>query len=258
MADKLPSYIEFTPQTDDNCAAYDDSGGGDGCDLTSYTDDSSTENGDFNACDYANWRGGGEDTTRDVSCEDIDAMKRMVHDMLRNPELLHMSPLYSEIVGGVASSTQDGSMTGASCVTAAVSHASPSLSFPMECDKEDLEAMKRMVHDMLRNPELLHVSPFYSEIVGVVSSSSSSTQDGIMTVASFGVAAVSHASPSSSPVKCEATFMPVTPTTATKTTIAMSPYLCQEYNCSVPPPLPVRTSPTRTVTMPWAPPLPFR
>jgi hypothetical protein len=122
----------------------------------------------------------------------------------------------------------------------------------MECDKEDLEAMKRMVHDMLRNPELLHVSPFYSEIVGVVSSSSSSTQDGIMTVASFGVAAVSHVSPSSSPVKCEATFMPVTPTTA------MSPYLCQEYNCSVPPPLPVRTSPTRTVTMRWAPPLPFR
>ena len=256
MADKLPSYIEFTPQTDDTCAAYEDSGCGDGCDLTSYImDDSSTENGDYNARDYAN-RGGGEDTTKDVSCEDLEAMKRMVHEMLRNPESLHMSPLYSENFDGIASSTQDGRMTGASCVTAYVSHASPASSFPMECDKEDLEAMKRMVHDMLRNPELLHVSPFSSEIVGGVASSS--TQDEIMTVASFGVAAVSHASPSSSPVKCEATFMPVTPTTATKTTITMSPYLCQECNCSVPPPLPVRTSPTRTVTMPWAPPLPFR
>ena len=188
MADKLPSYIEFIPQTDDKCAAYEDSGGSDGCDLSYIMDDSSTKNEDYNARDCAN-RGGGEDTTRDVSLEDLEAMKRMVHDMLRNPELLHVSPFSSEIVGGVASS---------------------------------------------------------------------STQDEIMTVASFGVAAVSHASPSSSPVKCEATFMPVTPTTTTKTTITMSPYLCQECNCSVPPPLPVRTSPTRTVTMPWAPPLPFR
>ena len=181
MTDKIPSYIEFTPQTDDNCAAYDNNGGGDGCDLTSYMDDDSTENGDYNARDYGNWRGRGEDTTRDVSCEDIDAMKRMVHDMLRDPELLHMSPFYSEIVGGVASS---------------------------------------------------------------------STQ-------SSSVAAVSHASPSSSPLKRETTFMLVTPVTATETTTPMSPYLCQECNCSVPPLLPVRTSHTRTLIMTGAPPLPF-
>jgi hypothetical protein len=256
MTDKLPSYIEFTPQTDDNCAAYDVNGGGDGCDL-SYTDDNSTENGNYNARDYGHWRGGGENTSRDVACEDIDAMKRMVHDMLRNPEFLYVSPLYSEIFGSDASSsTQDGSMTVASCGAAAVSHASPA-SFPMECEREDLEAMKRMVHDMLRNPELLHMSPLYSEIVGGVASSS--TQDVSMTVASSGGAAVSHASPSSSHLKCDTTFMLVTPTTATKTTMPMSPRLCQERHGSVPPPppLPVRTSPTRTVTIPWAPPLPF-
>ena len=248
MTDKIPSYIEFTPQTDDNCAAYDNNGGGDGCDLTSYMDDDSTENGDYNARDYGNWRGRGEDTTRDVSCEDIDAMKRMVHDMLRDPELLHMSPFSSEIIGGVASSsTLDRSMTVASCGAAAVSHASPA-SFPMECEREDLNAMKRMVHDMLRNPELLHMSPFYSEIVGGVASSSTQSSS---------VAAVSHASPSSSPLKRETTFMLVTPVTATETTTPMSPYLCQECNCSVPPLLPVRTSHTRTLIMTGAPPLPF-
>ncbi len=119
MTDKLPSYIEFTPQTDD-CAAY--YCGNDGVSvLTTYISDDSTRNGDnyAHARDCGNWRGGGEDNARDVSKEDLDALKRMVGDMRHNPELLRMSPLYSEIAGGVASSIKDETMTEASCGAAA-------------------------------------------------------------------------------------------------------------------------------------------
>ena len=190
MSDKVPSYIEFTPHMDGNYTAKDNdgsggSGGGGGCDLTSYMEEDCTKNRDHNARDCGNWRGG-EDTTRAVSSEDLDALKRMVRDMLSNPELLHMSPLYSGIVGGVLlSSIQD---------------------------------------------------------------------ENIMKEASYGAAAVSQASPSSFSVECEASFMPVTCTAATRLTMPMSPYFFQECNCSTPPPPPRRTSPKRTVTIP---PLPF-
>ena len=138
MSDKVPSYIEFTPHMDGNYTAKDNdgsggSGGGGGCDLTSYMEEDCTKNRDHNARDCGNWRGG-EDTTRAVSSEDLDALKRMVRDMLSNPELLHMSPLYSGIVGGVLlSSIQDENiMKEASYGTAAVSQAIPS-SFSVEC-----------------------------------------------------------------------------------------------------------------------------
>ena len=133
MTDKLPSYIEFTPQTDD-CAAY--YCGNDGVSvLTTYISDDSTRNGDnyAHARDCGNWRGGGEDNARDVSKEDLDALKRMVYDMRRNPELLRMSPFYSANFGGVASSIKDESMTEASCGAAAESQAFPS-SFHLGCE----------------------------------------------------------------------------------------------------------------------------
>ena len=264
MTDELPSYIEFTPQTGDNYTAVDDndsSGGGGGwCDLTS--NNTRTKNGDDNARDCGNWRGG-EDTMRAVSSEDLDALKRMVRDMLSNPELLHILSLNSV-------------MTESSYGAAAVSQAFPS-SFPMECEgssmpltpnaatrltmpravpSEDLDALKRMVRDMLSNPELLHMSPLYSGIVGGVALSSIQDEN-IMTEASYGAASVSQAIPSSFSVECEASFMPVTCTAATRLTMPMSPYLCQERNCSTPPPPPRRTSPKRMVTISWAPPLPF-
>ena len=265
MTDKLPSYIEFTPQTDDNYTAVDDddsSGGGGGwCDLTSNNTHHFTKNVDDNARDCGNWRGG--DTMRAVSSEDLDAMKRMVRDMLSNPDLLHILPLNSV-------------MTESSYGAAAVSQAFPS-SFPMECEgssmpltpnaatrltmpravpSEDLDALKRMVRDMLSNPELPRVAHLYSGIVGSVASSSIQDES-IMTEESYGAAVISQAFPSSIPMECEATFMPVTSTAATRLKMPMSPYLCQECNCSAPPPPPRRTSPKQTVTMSCFPPLPF-
>ena len=192
MTDKLPSYIEFTPQTDDNYTAVDDddsSGGGGGwCDLTSNNTHYFTKNGDDNARDCGNWRGG-EDTMRAVSSEDLDALKRMVRDMLSNPELPRVAHLFSGIVGSVASSS---------------------------------------IQD-----------------------------ESIMTEESYGAAVISQAFPSSIPMECEATFMPVTSTAATRLKMPMSPYLCQECNCSAPPSPPRQTSPKQTVTMSWFPPLPF-
>jgi hypothetical protein len=266
MTDKLPSYIEFTPQTDDNYTAIDDndsSGGGGGwCDLTSNNTHYCTKNGDDNARDCGNWRGG-EDTMRAVSSEDLDALKRMVRDMLSNPDLLHILSLNSV-------------MTESSYGAAAVSQAFPS-SFPMECEEssmpltpnaatrltmpravpsEDLDALKRIVRDMLSNPELPHMAHLYSGIVGGVASSLIQ-EDSIMTEESYGAAVISQAFPSSIPMECEATFMPVTSTAATRLKMSMSPYLCQECNCSAPPSPPRRTSPKQTVTMSCFPPLPF-
>ncbi len=267
MTDKLPSYIKFTSQTDKNYTAVDDddggAGGGGWCDLTSYKTYYCTKNGDDNARNCGNWRGG-EDMMRAVSSEDLDAVKCMVRDILSNPELLHILPLYSIM-------TESSYAYGA----AAVSQAFPS-SFPMECEgssmpltpnaamrltmpkavpSEDLDTLKPMVRDMLSNPELPHMAHLYSGIVGGVTSSS--IQDSVMTESSYGAATVSQAFPSSFPMECEGMFMPVTPTAATRLTMPMSPYLCQECNCSAPPSPPRRTSPKQTVTMSWSPPLPF-
>jgi hypothetical protein len=167
MKDKLPSYIEIILQTGGNYPAYDD---GEVSDM----DDDYTENGGYSASDCGNYQGGGEDRARDVSREDLEAMKRMVHEMLRNPELLRMPHLYSGNLG-VASSSHDESMTKA-CA-----------------------------------------------------------------------AVVSQVSPSSVPMECETALMLVAPHAATRMTMPMSSYFCQECN----------TSPTLMQTVPRFPPLPF-
>ena len=65
-------------------------------------------------------------TVRDgdaVSSEDLDALRTMVYDMLRNPDLLYMSPLYS---GAVLSSSSSSSVgpNGDAATPAAVSRSS--------------------------------------------------------------------------------------------------------------------------------------
>ena len=79
-ASGVPSFIEFVSDDARSCDADDD------CDLL-----------DIDFHHNAHEAPAAEAAPKDaaVTRRELDAMKKMVHDMRRNPELLHLSPAYS-------------------------------------------------------------------------------------------------------------------------------------------------------------------
>ena len=126
----VPTYIEFTPQDILDYASSDSDGSSDDCynDLLSlsYSDDddmsltydagpSHAQREDDGYCaprwphhqeahqdayqeirQDAHQAVGGDGSSSNITDQDLDAMKQMIHEMLANPELLHRSPVYTK------------------------------------------------------------------------------------------------------------------------------------------------------------------
>ena len=84
--DEVPPFVEFNQQhmndnNDDDCDDY----------LLSIAADDKQQHDEEPSVDHNH-------DNNDVTKQDLDSMKQMIRDILRNPELLHQSPVYSKSV----------------------------------------------------------------------------------------------------------------------------------------------------------------
>jgi len=90
----VPSFIEFSPS--DNAMDYDADGE---YDLTDCDDVDMNTQGVITEEEATQHQRQHQHQDADyVSYQELDAMKRMIQDMRRNPELMHQSPVYSKSI----------------------------------------------------------------------------------------------------------------------------------------------------------------
>mmetsp|Transcript_18107 Transcript_18107/g.27422 ORF Transcript_18107/g.27422 Transcript_18107/m.27422 type:complete len:197 (-) Transcript_18107:88-678(-) len=90
----VPSFIEFSPS--DNAMDYDADGEYDLADCDGF--DMNTQEVTEEATQHQHQHQHQLQDADYVSYQELDAMKRMIQDMRRNPELMHQSPVYSKSI----------------------------------------------------------------------------------------------------------------------------------------------------------------
>ena len=136
----VPLFIEFGP-----------------CDNMDYDADTDNEEYDLADDDFDKKTQVEEDAHQDyVTHQELDAMKRMVQEMRRNPELLHQSPVYPKTIPSIndTSALEPSSRSHFSYVKSQVS------------SQDAFQALTSLPTDRacaLHTPSTQHVSPYCQE-----------------------------------------------------------------------------------------------